>query len=232
MCAAPAVLIITDDANFARDLPARWRLEKNLPGITVMSTELMKAPAEGSVDVVIVGPIRHGRLAAVLRAVETGPHPTICVVTTLAQLNSLKAGHPRLLVLHQHEAWLDTVVMLTGECLRRLDLAARLRRAEQATVANARHAALGRYMLEARHDFNNSLTSVLGNAELLLLSEAEADAAVPAVWREQLNTIQEMALHMHVVMQRFASLAMEAPGSEKMSQDETELPSHASFVAL
>jgi signal transduction histidine kinase len=234
--AAPAVLIITDDANFARDLPARWRLEKNLPGITVMSTELMKAPAVGSVDVLIVGPVRHGRLAAVLRAVETGPQPTICVVSTLEQLNSLKADHPRLLALHQHEAWLDTVVMLASECLRRVDLAARLRKAEHAAVANARHAALGRYMLEARHDFNNSLTSVLGNAELLLLNEAEAEtgaeAAVPALWREQLNTIQEMALHMHVIMQRFASLAMQTPGSEKESQDETQLPSHASFAAL
>jgi signal transduction histidine kinase len=232
--AASAVLIITDDANFARDLPTRWRMEKILPGITVMSTELMKAPTEGSVDVVIVGPVRHGRLAAVLRAVETGTHPTMCVVSTPAELNSLKADHPRLLVLHQHEAWLDTVVMFAGECLRRVDLAARLRKAEQAAVANARHAALGRYMLEARHDFNNSLTSVLGNAELLLLDEAEAGAppAVPTAWREQLHTIQEMALHMHVVMQRFASLAMETPGSEKESQDETQLPSHVSFAAL
>ncbi|HEX7288364.1 MAG TPA: hypothetical protein VF532_19425 [Candidatus Angelobacter sp.] len=230
MPAAPAILIITDDANFARDLPARWRLEKTLPAITVMSTELMKEPAEGSVDLVIVGPVRHGRLVAVLRAVETGPHATICVVSTPAQLKSLKADHPRLLVLRQHEAWLDTVVMLTSECLRRLDLAARLRKAEQAAAANARHAALGRYMLEARHDFNNSLTSVLGNAELLLLDETEAP--VPAGWREQLHTIQEMALHIHVVMQRFTSLAMEARGNEKESQDETPLSSHASFAAL
>lgn len=230
MNATPAVLIITDDAAFARDLLARWQMERNLPGLTVMSTELMKAQAEGSVDVVVVGPVRDGRLPAVLRAVETQAHPTICVVSTPAQLSSLKADHPRLLALCRHEGWLDSVVLLTSECLRRADLTARLRKAEQGALAHARHAALGRYMLEARHDFNNSLTSVLGNAELLLLDNAEAE--VPLAWREQLKTIHEMALHMHVVMQRFASLAMETPGSEKESQDETQLPSHVSFAAL
>ena len=39
-----------------------------------------------------------------------------------------------------------------------------------------REAALGRYMLEVRHAFNNALTSVLGNSELLLLESGALSA--------------------------------------------------------
>lgn len=222
----PDVLIITDEAEFARDLLARWQLEKIQLGLTVMSTELLKQPTESAVDVVIVGPVRHGRLPGVLRSLESKGRPIICVVSSAAQLSVLKADHPRVLAFCRHEGWLDTVVLLTGECLRRADLTARLRKAEHAALANSRHAALGRYILEARHDFNNSLTSVLGNAELMLMEEG----VITNSMREQLDTIHQMALHMHVVMQRFASLAMEMPGNEKESHHETELASQPSFA--
>jgi signal transduction histidine kinase len=224
----PDVLIITDEAEFARDLLARWQLEKIQPGLTVMSTELLKELAESAVEVVIVGPLRHGRLPGVLRSLENKGRPIICVVSSAAQLSVLKADHPRVLAFCRHQGWLDTVVLLSGECLRRADLTARLRKAENAALANSRHAALGRYILEARHDFNNSLTSVLGNAELMLMEEG----GIPNLMREQLNTIHQMALHMHVVMQRLASLAMEMPGTEKESHPETERASHPSLAAF
>lgn len=221
-----AVLIVADDAAFARDLLARWQLERNLPGLTVMSTELMKIPADGSLDLAIVGPVRQGRLAAVLKALEAGNHPVICLAETTGQLHNLKSEHPRLLVVRPHEAWLDTVILLATECLKRADFSARLRKAEQAALTHARHAALGRYMLETRHDFNNSLTSVLGNAELLLMEEA----SLPGLSRDQLATIHEMALHMHAVMQRFSLIAAEAATNEKASQAETSAPSHISLA--
>ena len=91
----------------------------------------------------------------------------------------------------------------------------------------ASQAALGHYMLEARHDFNNSLTSVLGNAELLMMD----CSGMPDHARDQVKTIHEMSLHLHAVMQRFSSLAMEMRAVEKQSQDETERASHASFVS-
>ncbi len=221
-----SVLIVADDANFARDLVTRWQLERNHPGLTVMSTEMMKMPTEGSVDLAIVGPVRQGRLEAVLKALDTGSHPVICMAETTGQLHRLKSEHPRLLMVRPHEASLDTVILLATECLKRADFSARLRKAEQAALAHARHAALGRYMLEARHDFNNSLTSVLGNAELLLMDEA----GLPGLSRDQLTTIHEMALHMHAIMQRFSLIAAEAATNEKASQDETSTPSHISLA--
>src|SRR5262249_56641847 len=133
---------------------------------------------------------------------------------------AFKAEGPRILVVAQREGWIDATLLLVMECLKRLEVTARLRRAEQAALASARGAALERYVAESRHDLNNSLTSVLGNAELLLLDSEQ----LPASARDQLQTIHEMALHMHQIMQRFASAGIRA--LEKASQVETEQPSH------
>ncbi len=219
------VVLIADDAGFARDLMARWQAERGLPGITVMSTGLLTSIGEGSFDLAIVGGVRK-RLASALKMVEAGDCPVICLVENAAEVRAVKAGHPRVHVMQYHQAWLDSLLLLATECLKRVDLSARVRRAERAALASSRGAALGRYMLESRHDLNNSLTSVLGNAELLLL-DAEA---LPEPARDQLQTIHEMALHMHEIMQRFSSVAAESRTAENSSQDETEKLSHSPSI--
>lgn len=84
-------------------------------------------------------------------------------------------------------------------------------------------AALGRYVLEMHHSLNDALTSVLGNADLLLL-EAER---FPAEAREQLAAIHTMTLRLHEILQRFSSLASELQLAEKESQSETLAASRA-----
>ena len=116
----------------------------------------------------------------------------------------------------------DALLLVASECLKRVDLTARVRKAEQASAISARNAALGRYMLDNRHGFNNLLTSVLGNSELLL---AECKQLTETA-RDQVETIHKMALHMHEIMQRFSSIAVELQVAEKQSQDETPEPSH------
>jgi signal transduction histidine kinase len=107
--------------------------------------------------------------------------------------------------------------------MKRMDLTERVRRAEKSALASSHGALLGRYMLESRHDLNNCLTSVLGNAELLLLDRnAFSEKA-----RDQLQTIHDMALNMHEIMQRFSSVAAEIRTAENSSQGETEKQSHA-----
>jgi len=69
-----------------------------------------------------------------------------------------------------------------------------------------------------RHSLNNAMTSLLGNAELLLLQPGELSAPSLA----QIKTIHTMALRINEVMQRFSSLAAEMQGSENASQAETE----------
>jgi signal transduction histidine kinase len=220
------VVLIADDAGLARELMTRWQEERALPGITVMSTDLLTAMGEGNFDLAIVAGVRSKRLAAVLKMVDAGDYPVICLLENAAEVKTAKSGHPRLHVMQYHQAWLDSLLLLATECLKRVDLAGRVRRAERTALASSRGAALGRYMLESRHDLNNSLTSVLGNAELLLL---DADA-FPEPARDQLQTIHEMALHMHEIMQRFSSVAGESRTAENSSQDETEKLSHTASI--
>jgi signal transduction histidine kinase len=219
-----AVLIIADDAVFVRDLTERWQLERIVPGITSTSTALLGGAAKGDFSLVIVGSLQRGRLPSVVKSLESmdAAVPVVCVFEDAAQVQGAKARYPRLLVMKQHEHWLESVLLLAGECFRRADWSARARKSEQAAGANARYAALGRYMMENRHDFNNLLTSILGNSELLLMDLA----ALPGLARDQIETIHEMALHMHEIMQRFASVASEMRLSEKPSQTETRRPSH------
>jgi hypothetical protein len=65
---------------------------------------------------------------------------------------------------------------------------------------------------------NNALTSLLGNAELLLLEPGGLSAQSLA----QIKTIHTMALRINEVMQRFSSLASELREGETQSQVETE----------
>src|SRR5579864_3328846 len=216
------VVLIADDPGFARDLMARWQTECNLPGITVMNTDLLTGMGEGNFDpsgfnLVIIGSVRNKRMAPVLKMVNAGDYPVICLFENAADVKMAKAGYPRLHVMQSHEAWLDSLLLLAIECLKRADLTERVRRAEKAALASSRGATLGRYMLDSRHDLNNCLTSVMGNAELLLLD----GEAFPESVRDQLQTIHEMALHMHEIMQRFSSVAVEIRTAENLSQDET-----------
>lgn len=227
MQTSPTVLIIADDTGFARDLSGRWQMERNAPAITVVTTELFHAAVDVDCDLVIIGPVRQGRLINLLKRVDTGKRAVICIFANAQEMQMARSQYARVLCLQNQEGWTDGLVLLAHECLKRVALAARARKAEQSAAQVGSHAALGRYMLEARHDFNNSLTSVLGNAELLMMD----GATLPDSVRDQLETIHEMSLHMHAIMQRFSSLAMEMQAVEKQSQDETERPSHASFVS-
>ena len=64
---------------------------------------------------------------------------------------------------------------------------------------------------------NNALTAVLGNAELLML---DGEGLSPQV-REQVETIQSMALRLHEMMQRFSSLEAELNMEERDVRSDT-----------
>ena len=73
-------------------------------------------------------------------------------------------------------------------------------------------------MMDMKHNVNNALTSMLGNAELLLLEPGQLSAQSLA----QIKTIHSMALRINEVMARFSSLAHEMKDAENPSQAETE----------
>lgn len=219
------VLIITDDAEFATDLIRRWRAERGVPRLTVVGSEVMDSPINAACDLAIVGPVDPPLRAALLTQLDRAGKPVVCLVETSEQVVSERQEHSRAIVLQRKEGWVETIVLLSRECLKRIDLSDRLRRAEQVAGSHFQDAALGRYMLDVRHDFNNALTSVLGNAELLLMDASDLSGQA----RDQLQTIHQMALHMHAVMHRLSSMAMEMR-SHSASQVETQELSHAAVA--
>jgi signal transduction histidine kinase len=126
------------------------------------------------------------------------------------------------LVLRQHEGWLDALVLVSVEALRRCEAVARTQRAERSLAAREMQATLGRYMLDTRHAMNNALTSVLGNAELLLLDTRLSDTVT-----SQVETIRNMALRMHEILQRFSSLEKELTVVEKQTENDSRARSRA-----
>jgi len=212
------ILIISDDIEFARMLTARWQAGNNCLALTLAGSDVWNGSSPAAYELIIVGPVRRGRLTAVLDSLERCPAPCLYVTEDAAAIRSLEADHPRLLVIPQRDGWLDSLLQVSKEVLRRMDAVSRARRAEQFAATSERFATLGRYMLDMRHSVNNALTSVLGNADLVL-SEQEQ---FPAGSREQIEAIHSMSLRLKEIMLRFSSLASEMELAEKQSQSETD----------
>lgn len=210
-----SIVIIADDPNFARAVVDRWHMERIVPAITVVSTTVWRG-AEDNVDLAILGPERLARLLPLAEKFDGAGTTTLCVVDDAAVVDSLRERFPRLLVLPQHDGWPDALVLVGSEVLRRVEATERAQAAGAEAAAAQRQALLGRYVLDMRHSLNNALTSVLGNAELLLLDAATMSADM----RDQVETIHCMALRMHELIQRFSSLDAELQFTEKRSQPE------------
>jgi signal transduction histidine kinase len=217
----PNVLILSDESEFPRTLMARWQTERVVPAFTVMSSDLWTGGGEAECEIAVVGPVRSGRLSPILKSLDSPSRSTICVTSDMPTLKTVREQHGRVLALRQSEDWTNTVVLISREGLRRAEVQTRLRRAEQTAIASEPEALLGRYVLEMRLGLNNALTSVLGNAELLLL---QPQRFTPEVC-EQIETIRAMSLRIHEILRRFSSLESEMHFAEKPSQGETRLSS-------
>jgi len=211
------VLVLTDETEFAQMLTACWQAERQAPGITVIGSELWREQDAPRHDLVVVGPLREGKLTNVLTSLDPGTAVILCVPADSREYGQLRAKYPRLVHIPLREDWAQTLLLVAGESLRRAEALRLARQAEQAAAKNGNHATLGRYMLDMKHSVNNALTSMLGNAELLLLEPGQLSSQSLA----QIKTIHSMALRINEVMQRFSSLASEMREAETASQGET-----------
>jgi len=100
--------------------------------------------------------------------------------------------------------WAALAGLIAREILRRRQADARARESEALCAAAQAEATLGRYMVEMRTNVNNALTTVLGNAELLVL-----EPGLPSTVLAQSDSIRNMALRLHEIFQRFSSLEKE-----------------------
>ncbi len=219
----PTALIISDDSEFSRALAARWQTERNLPAFTLMSGDLCQALDPDTFDLAVVGTLQPPLLASALKALEPAGKPVLVVCEANASTQAIRDKHPIALVLRQDEGWLDSLMLVASEALRRCQAVARARQAERANKTLEREATLGRYMLEMRHTMNNALTSVLGNSELLLIEPG----SLSATGRSQLETIRNMAVRLHEILQRFSSIEKEMSVIEKQAQKDAPMRTQA-----
>ena len=218
-----SVLIVSDDTEFARSVAARWQAERHAPEVTLVTSDLWHASSGNGYDLVIIGPVGHGKSASILSSLDANPSTAlVCVPENEKDIAALRARHSHALVIPKRDGWTEVLILLSSEALRRVAAVNRAQRAERVALESQRHATLGRYMLEMRPGVNNALTSVIGNADLLVLGPGQLSPEC----REQVRTIHAMALRLNEVMQRFSSLAAEMRAAETESQAETGLVSH------
>jgi signal transduction histidine kinase len=213
-----SVLILSDDREFARLLTACWHVERQLPELSVVTSDFWSNQAASASDLVVIGPVHEGKLAEILRTMPPATAVILCAPSDAKELSALRKKYPRLLHVPLREDWAQVVLLVAGESLRRAEALRMAKKAEQRAALNASQAVLGRYMIDMRHSVNNAMTSLLGNAELLLLEPGELSAQSLA----QIKTIHTMAMRINEVMQRFSSLASEMREVETASQRETE----------
>ena len=210
------VLILTDDSEFARLLSSCWRTERHPPSLTVLNSQL--SPATDSHDLVVIGPVADGALSGILAALPAGMAAILCTPADSREIHRLRTRHPRLLQVPLRDDWAQTLLLVAGESLRRVDALRQTKQALSRAARSESDAVLGRYMLEMKHSVNNALTSILGNAELLLLEPGQLSAQS----LRQIKTVHSMSLRINEIMQRFSSLAAEIRDAETTSQPETE----------
>jgi signal transduction histidine kinase len=201
----PTVLIISDEVDFSRRITARWQMERTPPAFTILSGDLWPHFAVDVFDVAIVGELRRELLSVVLEPLHSTGQPIFCVCQDGPTAELVRERWPRTSILRRSEQWLEILVLAGSEAVHRSRAESRARAAEFSCAVLERQATLGRYMVEMRHNLNNALTTVLGNSDLLLLEPGSLSAQT----RAQIETIRNMTLRIHEIMQRFSSLEKE-----------------------
>ena len=113
------------------------------------------------------------------------------------------------------------------EMLKRIAASLRAKKAESDAGAQSAQLALGKYVAESMHGFNNALTAVLGNAELLQLDAANLSPQM----QEEIEAIHSNALRLHEMMQRFSSLEAEIEAGRKLGKSEVAAAAAQAYLS-
>jgi signal transduction histidine kinase len=197
----PTVLILSSDPAFAREVTANWPQGRELPEFVVIEQDLCADLQSDTFDLAIADASSGDQRESLKNAIAGKPAILVGCDTS----SQASSGHGLIVELSREaESWAIMAGLLGREILRRSQAESRTREAEKHRAAAEAEATLGRYMAEMRHNVNNALTSILGNAELLLL-----EPGLPANVLAQADTVRNMALRLHEVFQRFSSLEKE-----------------------
>lgn len=210
----PTVLILSTDPAFAREIAAHWPADPNAPEFTVLEQGLFGDFARGNYDLAIADAASSEARSNLKHVLASAGKAAILVhsedsLDSSPQLRFTNSYEPVIelsdrVMQGDKPFWAIMAALLGRELLRRTQAEVRARNAEIACEAAQTEAALGRYIAEMRHNVNNALTSVLGNAELLTL-----EPGLPPNVLGQAETILNMALRLHEVFRRLASIEKE-----------------------
>jgi signal transduction histidine kinase len=199
----PTVLILSSDPAFSREVTEAWPRGTEKPEFIVLKEDLCRQFQPDTYDLAIADAPGCEERSSLIEALADTGKPAI-VAHSGTFLNRCGFHGNILLLRRDPVSWPGVVGVLGREILRRGKAESRHRESEKARAAAEAEATLGRYMVEMRHTVNNALTSVLGNAELLLL-----EPGLPARVMAQADTIRNMALRLNEVFQRFSSIEKE-----------------------
>lgn len=218
----PTVLILSTDAAFARELAAHWPGDANSPEFTVLEEGLFRDRGGNCYDLAIADSASPESRLALKQALAAAGRPAILVHRDPVDRDPIHAAPARpfshsdgaIIEVERgasynesssgSQLWAEIAGLIGREILRCALAEARQHEAESECAQLKAEATLGRYMVEMRHNVNNALTSVLGNAELLTV-----EPGLPARVLDQADTIRNMALRLHEIFQRFSSIEKE-----------------------
>jgi len=222
----PTILILSANPAFAREIAAHWPADPNAPELTVLEQGLFRERVGGNYDLAIADAHSAELRAGLRQALAAAGKPAILVHSddSFGSSPSPQFTNPCEAVIElssrvthdEKSLWPVMAALLGREIVRRCHAEARARDAEMVCEAAQTEATLGRYISEMRHNVNNALTSVLGNAELLTL-----EPGLPPNVLTQAETILNMALRLHEVFCRFASIEKELSVASRQSGKQT-----------
>ena len=195
------IVIISDDPAFSGAVTSRWMNAKNVPSFKLVTSEQASDDGPGEFDVAVIGRVAPEALGPILNRLEPAHRPAVLV----SALNGHTPRYRGVCVLPEGPDWAEMVFILAQEIFERQRVLADLEKLQDANSELQHQACLGHFMLEARHNLNNALTSILGNSDLILLDDVELSSRL----RAQVETIRNMAMRMNEIMQRFSSLQKE-----------------------
>jgi signal transduction histidine kinase len=224
----PTILIVSDDAAFSNAIAACWHAERSRPAFTLMSTDLCRQLDANTFDLAIVGELKPNAVATIEKSFAAIKKPSILIVGVEEKIKHESGAWLKLLRKPKNAGndWLESLVLLASEMLLYAGAAKTVHKLEQEVALLERQAALGNYMLDMRHNLNNALTSILGNSELLLL---DGEGFSPAVCL-QVETIRNMAIRIHEILQRFSSLEKELTVGEEQARPKNRIQHQASVA--
>ncbi len=205
------VMILASDPAFSREITAHWPHDPaHAPEFVLLDQNLCRDVVGSYYDLAIAD-----------ASSDNSSNSSANIIKSLKQ--SLAAAAKPAIVIHndarrefytlegqilelrrEPELWPALTGLLGREILRRRHSESRAREAETISANAHAEAILGRYIIEMRTNVNNALTTIMGNAELLVL-----EPGLPATVQAQADTIRNMALRLHEVFQRFSSIEKE-----------------------